>query len=196
MAALPVTSSATEKTSEDEKKQQKVSMPLEASEELVNLARADLRSACCLICMVEAPTLSTLCCGQPVHFSCLCNWLTSRRHTGASIDCPHCRCDMSEPNVSPPEPPRRVGVEMSGSDSGSEDSDDSSSTIDFFDLISDGNESIEEGDSSGSGSGEYDERRCSLFLTRLWIKVSNVVCMSQGEYVFNFKECSRYHTIL
>jgi len=154
MAALPVTSSATEKTSEDEKKQQKVSMPLEASEELVNLARADLRSACCLICMVEAPTLSTLCCGQPVHFSCLCNWLTSRRHTGASIDCPHCRCDMSEPNVSPPEPPRRVGVEMSGSDSGSEDSDDSSSTIDFFDLISDGNESIEEGDSSGSGSGE------------------------------------------
>jgi hypothetical protein len=46
--------------------------------------------------MDEIPTLSTLCCGQPVHLNCLSNWLTQRRRTGRDISCPHCRHDMSE----------------------------------------------------------------------------------------------------
>ena len=70
--------------------------PSASVERAVNAARIHLRTTCCLICMDEIPTLSTLCCGQPVHLNCLSNWLTQRRRTGRDISCPHCRHDMSE----------------------------------------------------------------------------------------------------
>jgi hypothetical protein len=68
-------------------------------DEVVNTARHELRSTCCLICMDESPSVSTLCCGQPVHLTCLSNWLTQRRNSHAAVDCPHCRSDMSEPGI-------------------------------------------------------------------------------------------------
>mmetsp|Transcript_116657 Transcript_116657/g.238631 ORF Transcript_116657/g.238631 Transcript_116657/m.238631 type:complete len:491 (+) Transcript_116657:153-1625(+) len=63
-----------------------------ASEEtdarLVRLAREKAAEGSCIICFEDKPNIATLCCGKPVHFNCLAEWL--RSHS----TCPQCRSNL------------------------------------------------------------------------------------------------------
>jgi hypothetical protein len=71
-----------------------------ASEEtdarLVRLAREKAAEGSCIICFEDKPNIATLCCGKPIHFNCLAEWLKS------NSTCPQCRSDL---------PPLSVGHE-------------------------------------------------------------------------------------
>jgi hypothetical protein len=57
----------------------------ETDARLVRLARENAAESVCLICLDENPNISTLCCGKPIHFNCLAEWLSSHS------SCPQCR---------------------------------------------------------------------------------------------------------
>lgn len=118
-----------------------------AAEEVINAARVALRAASCLICMDGGPTLSTLCCGQPIHFTCLSNWFITqrRRNHNTSVDCPHCRCDISELQIDRIAPATAV---VSGA---GETSDGESETSSDFDDNNDDNETSSTVDGSNDG---------------------------------------------
>jgi len=71
-----------------------------ASEEtdarLVRLAREKAAEGSCIICFEDKPNIATLCCGKPIHFNCLAEWLKS------NSTCPQCRSDL---------PPLSIGHE-------------------------------------------------------------------------------------
>lgn len=63
-----------------------------ASEEtdarLLRLAREKAAEGSCIICFESKPNIATLCCGKPIHFNCLAEWLKS------NSSCPQCRSNM------------------------------------------------------------------------------------------------------
>mmetsp|Transcript_52260 Transcript_52260/g.126302 ORF Transcript_52260/g.126302 Transcript_52260/m.126302 type:complete len:1212 (-) Transcript_52260:2307-5942(-) len=54
---------------------------------IVRKAREQASESTCIICFDESPNIATLCCGKPVHFHCMGEWL--KRSSNSS--CPQCR---------------------------------------------------------------------------------------------------------
>jgi len=61
----------------------------ESEARLVRLAREKTATeGFCIICLDDNPNIATLCCGKPVHFNCLAEWLSS------NASCPQCRSSL------------------------------------------------------------------------------------------------------
>jgi fido (protein-threonine AMPylation protein) len=51
-------------------------------------ARETAADSLCIVCLEYTPNISTLCCGKPIHFNCMAQWLQSNK------SCPQCRADL------------------------------------------------------------------------------------------------------
>ncbi|KAG7364174.1 Fic/DOC family protein [Nitzschia inconspicua] len=60
----------------------------EAHARIVRRAREAAVETLCFVCFEGSPNISTLCCGKPVHFNCLAQWLSSH------ASCPQCRSNI------------------------------------------------------------------------------------------------------
>jgi hypothetical protein len=69
----------------------------ESEARVVRKAREQASQATCIICLDDSPNIATLCCGKPVHFHCMGEWLS--RSTAST--CPQCRSHIQShtPNV-------------------------------------------------------------------------------------------------
>ncbi|KAL3925010.1 MAG: hypothetical protein SGILL_000685 [Bacillariaceae sp.] len=65
----------------------------ERSARLSRRARETAAETFCIICLEHDPNIATLCCGKPVHFNCLGNWLIQ------NPTCPQCRSDLPNLNT-------------------------------------------------------------------------------------------------
>ena len=137
-------------------------------EEVLTAERVALRATCCLICMDDGPSISTLCCGQPMHFTCLSNWfITQRRNHSASVACPHCRCDISELQIDRIVPTVVPADENVQSDTtSSSDDDDTSSTVSdsssVTSTVADDNDNDETSTTTMDADGNSDDETSTV----------------------------------